>query len=195
MPPTRWPRGGSAASPESPQSVPEDVLQLEDDGLGPLVLEVDELSFHIGTKAILDRVCVRTQKGELTAVLGESGSGKSTLLNVLAGRAAYGSCSGQLRLNGSTFASEASWWASRFVSFVEQKYIVFKELTVFENLYYAARLRLARGTAASVRYELIESTLALLGLASPSASRWSPSLASSSSTSRRARSMQSTLRS
>ena len=154
------PRG---MSPESPQSVPEDV-EAEDDGLGPLVLEVDELSFHIGTKAILDRVCVRTQKGELTAVLGESGSGKSTLLNVLAGRAAYGSCSGQLRLNGSTFASEASWWASRFVSFVEQKYIVFKELTVFENLYYAARLRLARGTAASVRYELIESTLALLGL-------------------------------
>ena len=155
------PRG---MSPESPQSVPEDVGVAEDDGLGPLVLEVDELSFHIGTKAILDRVCVRTQKGELTAVLGESGSGKSTLLNVLAGRAAYGSCSGQLRLNGSTFASEASWWASRFVSFVEQKYIVFKELTVFENLYYAARLRLARGTAASVRYELIESTLALLGL-------------------------------
>eukprot|EP00966_Prymnesium_polylepis_P290219 6704100-Prymnesium_polylepis.2 len=102
-------------------------------------------------------------EGQLVALMGESGSGKSTLLNVLGGRAAYGHVVGSMRLNGRMFDPVVS---QHTIGFVPQAYLLVKELTVAENIYFAAALRLDCSAGAAKRAEVVETILNLLGLES-----------------------------
>ena len=67
------------------------------EGRAFVTLQFEALDFHIGKAHVLKSLTACVREGELTALMGESGSGKTSLLNVLAGRAAYGVCSGQVR--------------------------------------------------------------------------------------------------
>ena len=51
----------------------------------PAILDIRDVSYRIGGKLILDRVCWRVQKGEHWAVLGPNGAGKTTLLKIACG--------------------------------------------------------------------------------------------------------------
>ena len=62
------------------------------------------------------------------------------MLNILAGRVDGGSLSGSITLQGSC-RSKKSW--KRQTGYVEQEDIMYRTLTVRENLEYAARLRLS----------------------------------------------------
>ena len=48
-------------------------------------LEIDRLSKRFGELAVLDRVSLAVEEGEVLALLGPSGSGKTTFLRLLAG--------------------------------------------------------------------------------------------------------------
>lgn len=108
--------------------------------------------------------------GELCGLMGESGSGKTTLLNVLGGRAHYGKVQGRVNLNRHRYEPEriklgfvrrappryrvVACRAYSLISIaqVPQAYLIFKELTVWENLWYAARHRVSLKTATT--YEI-----------------------------------------
>jgi len=98
--------------------------------------------------------------GELCGLMGESGSGKTTLLNVLGGRALYGKVQGRVNLNRRRYEPERIK-----LGFVPQAYLIFKELTVWENLWYAARHRVSLKTATTETInELVMTVVELLGL-------------------------------
>ena len=99
--------------------------------------------------------------GELVALLGESGSGKTTLLNVLGGRANYGWTSGKILLNSRPYQPSS---IRHKIGYVPQAHLVFKELTVYENLLYAARLRLVGRLGDKERKQLVDDAIDLLGL-------------------------------
>ncbi len=80
------------------------------------------------------------QSGRMIAILGGSGAGKSTLLNILNGSLAPDS--GELLLNGRNVHTEPEA-VEGVIGFVPQDDLLFEDLTVFENLYYAACLCMA----------------------------------------------------
>lgn len=75
--------------------------------------------------------------GELIGVMGGSGVGKSTLLNVLNG--ALPLKNGQILINGFDLSKERERLQG-VIGFVPQDDLLIEELTVFQNLYYNARL-------------------------------------------------------
>ena len=129
--------------------------------LVPIHLDWEDLSFSIGASAVLRDLSGHLAHGELVALMGESGSGKSTLLNVLGGRASYGQTSGRLELNSRAFRPQE---LRHCIGYVPQSYILFEELTVFESLELAARLRAPSGETAAHRRRRIFGLLGLLGL-------------------------------
>ncbi|HOW98905.1 MAG TPA: ATP-binding cassette domain-containing protein [Kiritimatiellia bacterium] len=76
--------------------------------------------------------------GRLVGIMGASGAGKSTLLEILNGT--LRPSSGDVRLNGRDIHAGAG---EGVIGFVPQDDMLFEDLTVYENLYYAARLCLA----------------------------------------------------
>ena len=92
---------------------------------------------------------------------GGSGAGKTSLLNALCGRAHYGDVSGEITINGNMAKIEDQ---THSMGFVPQDDIVYAELTVFENLVFAGRFKLPRGTSTDTIECLAEEVLADLGL-------------------------------
>eukprot|EP00949_MAST-11_sp_MAST-11-sp1_P002685 g2685.t1 len=95
------------------------------------------------TKRVLNSVSGNIEAGTLTAVMGPSGAGKTT---VISDRAGYGTVSGELLING---AADSIANHRDIVGFVPQDDVVHEDLTVRENLMYAAQLRLPLLDAAS----------------------------------------------
>jgi ABC-type multidrug transport system ATPase subunit len=78
--------------------------------------------------------------GTLVGIMGGSGAGKSTLLSILSG--SLKPDSGSIRINGLDLYAEGSR-LDGVIGVIPQDDLLFEELTVFENLYYNARLCMA----------------------------------------------------
>ncbi len=79
------------------------------------------------------------ESGTLVGILGGSGVGKTTLLNVLSGMAAPDT--GDVLINGYNLYSETGrMHLQGVIGFVPQDDLLIEELTVFQNLYYNARM-------------------------------------------------------
>jgi ABC-type multidrug transport system ATPase subunit len=77
------------------------------------------------------------ESGRLVGIIGGSGSGKSTLLNVLNGN--LKPRHGSIKINGWDI-HENKEMVKGVIGYVPQDDLLIKELTVYENLYYNARL-------------------------------------------------------
>ncbi len=95
------------------------------------------------------------RSGQLVAVMGGSGTGKSTLLNVLNGNLKYHS--GRIHINGFDLHKDAEALAG-VIGYVPQDDLLKEELTVFENLYFNARLCFSHFTKDEIT-ELVEKAL------------------------------------
>lgn len=99
-------------------------------------------------------------QGKIVGIMGSSGSGKTTLLNILSGltRPRYG----EIRINGiSIFSADSE--LEGVIGYVPQDDLLVEDLTVFENLYYAAALCSGDKNRKELT-EIVNQTLHSLGL-------------------------------
>merc|ERR1719334_292328 len=99
--------------------------------------------------------------------MGPSGCGKSTLLNTLAGRQKKGKLKGLRLINGSRFPVKVYNYFMRKQGFVLQQNddFLFQEMTVLEELGYAALLRMPNSRCRPEETgETVIETIALVGL-------------------------------
>ncbi len=132
------------------------------DGRGGVGLEARNLRRTVGDgQTILDDVSLHILPRQFVVLVGLSGSGKSTLLNALSGT--HPADSGEVLVDGVPLYEERERFRSA-IGFVPQRDIVHMDLTPFEALDYAARLRLPAGTSEADRHARVDSVLADLGM-------------------------------
>ena len=103
-----------------------------------LVFEVSEIEYVFpGGKKGLHKLDMREQSGQLLGIMGASGAGKSTLLNILNGTASPSK--GAVRINGIDIYKEPDK-VEGLIGYISQDDLLIEDLTVFENLYYNAKL-------------------------------------------------------
>lgn len=103
-----------------------------------LVFEADNIEFTFpGGKKGLHALNHRETSGQLLGIMGASGAGKSTLLNILNGTAAPSS--GSVNINGINIYEEPEK-VKGLIGYISQDDLLIEDLTVFENLFYNAKL-------------------------------------------------------
>lgn len=76
--------------------------------------------------------------GKLIGIMGASGAGKTTLLNILSG--IDKPTSGKIKINGVDLFSDDTEKIKGVIGYISQDDLLIEELTVYENLYYNAKL-------------------------------------------------------
>lgn len=126
------------------------------------VFTADDIQFnYFNSKNGVRRFSLSEESGRLVGIIGGSGSGKSTLLNVLNGN--LRPKQGTIRINGWDI-HEKREQLKGIIGFVPQDDLLIKELTVYQNLYYNARLCFDGYTHEQI-HELVEDALVDFDLA------------------------------
>jgi ABC transport system ATP-binding/permease protein len=121
----------------------------------------DHLFYHFKSgRAGLQNVNIAETGGKLIGLMGASGSGKSTLLSVLNGSETPSS--GRVLVNGIDIHKHSAKLEG-IVGFIPQDDLLIDDLTVFQNLYYSARLCFGHYTRDQIA-TLVEKVLLSLGL-------------------------------
>ena len=103
-----------------------------------IIFEVKNIEYHFkGGQTGLHPMSFREESGHMVGIMGGSGAGKTTLLNVLNGITSP--ASGEVLINGINIHTESKQ-IEGIIGFVSQDDLLIEELTVFENLFYNARL-------------------------------------------------------
>ena len=119
------------------------------------------LEFRFPNNAIgLRDVNISEGTGKLIGIMGASGAGKTTLLNVLAGIEVPSA--GEVTINGYNIHLQKEQ-IQGVIGYVSQDDLLIEELTVYENLYYNAKLCFADKREEEIN-KLVLATLESLGL-------------------------------
>jgi len=118
-----------------------------------------EYKFPTGGLGLRD-ININEREGKLIAIMGASGAGKTTLLNVLSGMSKPSS--GTIKINGIDLY-ESKKELDGVIGYIPQDDLLIEELTVFENLYYNAKLCFRDKNKEEIA-ELVNKTLKNLGL-------------------------------
>ena len=103
-----------------------------------IVLSADNIEFRFkNSTAGIHKFSLSEESGQLIGIMGGSGVGKSTLLNLLSGQLIP--LGGKVTINDYN-VNEDRFKLKNVIGFVPQEDLLFEELTVFQNLYYNARL-------------------------------------------------------
>ena len=124
-------------------------------------LEVRDLSLRFKTGDVaLDGISFAVTRGEMVCVMGASGSGKSTLLKTICGQGQP--TTGAVLLNGQSLYRNLEPLRG-YVAYIPQDDAFDEDLTILENLDYAAAIR-SPHLSAKDRLRRIDSKLIELGL-------------------------------
>lgn len=121
-------------------------------------IELRQVTKTYEEQAVVDRVTVQIANGEFFVLLGPSGSGKSTLLRMIAGLEEVNA--GSIHFSGVDMTHISA--RERGLGFVFQNYVLFKHMTVEQNIGFALKLR--NLPKAQIR-ERCASLLEMVGLA------------------------------
>jgi ABC-type multidrug transport system ATPase subunit/uncharacterized tellurite resistance protein B-like protein len=111
---------------------------LSDESQLKITFEAKHLEYKFkGGKLGLRDVNINEESGKLIGIMGGSGAGKSTLLNVLNGNETPSG--GAVTINGKNIHTERNL-IEGVVGHVSQDDLLIEELTVFQNLFYNAKL-------------------------------------------------------
>jgi ABC-type multidrug transport system ATPase subunit len=134
---------------------------LTDESQSRITFTADHLFYHFRTgRAGLQNINISEKGGKLVGLMGASGSGKSTLLNVLNG--SERPSSGRVIVNGIDIHQHPEK-VQGVIGYVPQDDLLIEELSVFQNLYYAAKLCFAHYSEKDI-IELVIRVLVNLGL-------------------------------
>lgn len=123
--------------------------------------EVNNMWFKFKNGNIgLRNINMAEREGQLIGIMGASGAGKTTLLNVLCGNEKPSD--GSVLINGRNLHTEPEKLEG-VIGLIPQDDLLIEELTVYENLYYSAKLCFKHKSEAEIK-ELVDRTLDNLGL-------------------------------
>ncbi|MEP0764880.1 MAG: ABC transporter ATP-binding protein [Chloroflexota bacterium] len=102
------------------------------------ILEVENIHTFIGEFHILEGVSVSVPRGSITVLLGRNGAGKTTTLRSIIGLTPPRS--GEIRFNGQPLRGKRPHTIAQMgIGYVPEKRIIFRDLTVAQNLQIAER--------------------------------------------------------
>jgi len=134
---------------------------LADKSVTKLSYNVNNVSFRFPNGELgLRNISFSEGHGKLIGIMGASGAGKTTLLNLLSG---MGSPSdGEVLINGINMHTERQK-VEGVIGYIPQDDLLIEELTVYENLYYNAKLCFKNKSEVEIN-DLVNRTLENLGL-------------------------------
>jgi len=118
-----------------------------------------EYKFSNGVKG-LRNINIKENQGTLFAIMGASGAGKTTLLNVLSGR--NKPSQGKIEINGLDLTQDKKDLEG-VIGYIPQDDLLVEELTVFQNLYFNAKLCFGNKSKKELT-QMVNKTLKSLGL-------------------------------
>jgi ABC-type multidrug transport system ATPase subunit len=134
---------------------------MADELTNKLSFNVNNLEYRFPSGGIgLRDINLSEEQGKLVGIMGASGAGKTTLMNVLSG--INNPSTGEVLINGVNLHTEKEY-IDGVIGYIPQDDLLIEELTVFENLYYCAKLCF-RDYSKDVLTEMVHKTLKSLGL-------------------------------
>jgi ABC-type multidrug transport system fused ATPase/permease subunit len=156
-------KGGSIKSQQGHSIYYSDISSqfLSDIIIHKLSFTVENLTYQFreGVSAI-ENVSFSIEEGKLIGIMGASGSGKTTLMNLMSG--IQKPTSGTVKINGLDVSKNNTELEGVF-GFVPQDDLLIEDLTVFENLFFAAS-QCFRDKSKTEISDLVDQTLTNLGL-------------------------------
>jgi len=128
-------------------------------GEEPIMIEARELTRRFGHFTAVDQVSFAVRRGSIFGFLGPNGSGKSTVIKMLCGLLAPSS--GQALIGGLDVARDTNQ-IKALIGYMSQKFSLYDELSVLENLNFYGRLY---GLSGSSLLERRDQLIALTHLA------------------------------
>ena len=113
-------------------------------------VELNELTVKFGDFTAVDKLTLSVAKGEIFGFLGANGAGKTTAIRVMCGLLLP--TSGDVRIAGMDFSSGKDA-IKRKVGYMSQKFTLYDDLSVMENLYFKASMRKISDADAKERIE------------------------------------------
>ena len=156
-------KGGSVKSRQGHSIYYSDISSnfLSDLIIHKLSFTVENLSYYFWEgKAAVDNINFSVEEGKLIGIMGASGSGKTTLLNLMSG--IQKSTFGSIKINGLNVIENSKELEGVF-GYVPQDDLLIEDLTVFENLYFAACQCFNNKSKTEIT-QLVDRTLSNLGL-------------------------------
>ena len=123
---------------------------------GEAVIDVKGLTKKFGDRTVVDDFAIRVNRGQIYGFLGPNGSGKTTTIRMLCGLLTADAGKGQCL--GYDIRRE-SQQIKRHVGYMTQKFSLYEDLSLAENLDFIARVYDIKD-----RKEAVDKTLARLGL-------------------------------
>ncbi len=102
----------------------------------------ERLSKSYGAVHAISGLDLRVEQGELFALVGPDGAGKTTTIRILCGIVRPGE--GSVRVLGRDLAREAAWVKAN-VGYFSQRFTLYGDLTIDENIEFFARIHGVRG--------------------------------------------------
>jgi ABC-type multidrug transport system ATPase subunit len=148
--------GASVRAPNGPPVYYSEILSSfrKADGTDRIVFRADAIEYKFPNGRVgLHELHLAETDGKLIGIMGGSGSGKSTLLNVLNGN--LKPCQGTVTINGVDVHTEADRIRG-VIGHVSQDDLLIEELTVFQNLFYNAKLCFGDQTTDQINQRVLD---------------------------------------